>query len=478
MPLSSLVDSHAHLTMPPFGASPGMDLPGVLARAREAGVSHVLTVGTTATETREAIALAGRFPDLVSAAGGVHPHESSRWEAQEKEFAGFAGEGLLRALGETGLDFHYHHSPPEDQERAFCAHLDLARSVRLPVIIHLRNDLSAPRERGAYSRALALLAGKGPLPAGGVVHCFSGTLAEGRAFLALGLDLSLSGTITFPSGRSREWNREVLAHLPLDRLLVETDCPFLAPHPHRGRTNEPALVGLVAAKLAEVKGVSPGDAARVTGRNAARLFSLPLPLPSSVVAYTIRDSVYVNVTSRCPNACSFCRRATDPVVKGHDLSLPRDPAPAEMLAALGEERWRERSEVVFCGYGEPTCRLGEVLEVARDLKGKGARRIRLNTNGLGSLMAGRDVVPDLRGLVDAVSISLNAQDEETYAAACRPGLPGAFGGVLAFARACAEAGMETTLTAVPWPGVDIEACRAIAEGLGARFRVRPLDEVG
>ncbi len=491
---SPLVDSHAHLTMSPLGR----DIEHVLDRARAAGVAHVLTVGTSVPETRESLALSGRFPDLVSAAGGLHPHEASEWDrVKAEEFARIAAEGRLRALGETGLDFHYDHSPRTAQESSFLGHLALAKKTGLPLIIHLRDRLDdargqgrldgargrgrldEPREQGAYERALELLARESPPAAGGVVHCFSGTAEQAQRFLALGFHLSLAGTITFPSRRSRDWNREVLALLPLDRLLAETDCPYLAPHPRRGKTNEPALVALTVEKLSEVKGIAPADAARITTRNAVRLFHLPIPLPSSAVAYAIRGSLYLNVTSLCPNACAYCRRGKEPVVKGHDLSLPRDPSAREMLAALEGEGWREKEEVVFCGYGEPTCALAEVLKVAERLKAMGARRVRLNTNGLGSLLAGKDIVPRLRGLIDAVSISLAAQDEETYRAVCRPARgPNPHAAVLAFARACVQAGIETTITAVPWPGVDIDKCRALAEGMGAKFRVRPLDEVG
>jgi TatD DNase family protein len=493
-PRPLLIDSHAHLTMRPLGEN----IAAVLDRARAAGVGHVLTVGTSVAETRDSLAMAERFPGLVSAAGGVHPHEASGWDRQVRgEFARLAERGGLRALGETGLDFHYDHSPRPAQEAALLGHLALSRETGLPLIVHLRDRLDdargrsrlddargqgrleEAREGGAYERALAICEREGAPPAGGVIHCFSGTLEQARRFLALGFSLSLSGTITFPSRRSMTWNREVLALLPLDRLLVETDCPYLAPHPNRGRTNEPALVALTVDMLAGVMGIAPADAARVTARNAARLFRLPLALPPSAVAYPIRASLYLNVTSLCPNTCAYCRREKDPVVKGHDLSLPCDPSAEAMLAALEAEGWRDREEVVFCGYGEPTCRLGEVLKTARRLKELGAKRVRLNTNGQGSLLAGEDIVPRFRGLIDAVSISLAAQDEDTYSAVCRPTLgPGPHAAVLAFARACVRAGIETTLTAVPWPGVDLAACRALAESMGARFRVRPLDEVG
>ena len=142
-----------------------------------------------------------------------------------------------------------------------------------------------------------------------------------------------------------------------------------------------------SAKIAQIKGLSRDDIARVTTRNAIRFFNLPITLPKDRAAYTIRDSVYLNVTASCTSACTFCRRNADPVVKGHDLSLGDDPGVQEMISALENEEWEKRSEVVFCGYGEPTIRLKEIEEVAGHLRRKQAKRIRLNTNGLGNLPA-------------------------------------------------------------------------------------------
>lgn len=197
-------------------------------------------------------------------------------------------------------------------------------------------------------------------------------------------------------------------------------------------------------------------------------------------AYAANGGVYLNVTSRCHAACSFCGkfgRAWD--YGGLDLRLPREPDAAELAAAALRTRRESGAggETVFCGYGEPTLRLPVVLEAAPLLRADGARRLRVNTLGLGSASAGRDIVPDLAAAVDAVSVSLNAGDAATWRAVVNPRPDLAEDGyarVLDFIRACVRSGLETTATAVALPGVDLVAAEAAARSTGARFRLRPL----
>ncbi|MCG5525072.1 TatD family nuclease-associated radical SAM protein [Ectothiorhodospira haloalkaliphila] len=197
-----------------------------------------------------------------------------------------------------------------------------------------------------------------------------------------------------------------------------------------------------------------------------------------VVGYTLHGRRYLNVTHRCTLRCAFCpkyNRTWD--VQGYDLRLQADPTVAEMIEAVGDPvQWEA---VVFCGLGEPTLRLDDILEVARDIKARGARCVRINTDGLASLVHGRDVTPEMAGCIDALSISLNAQDELTYERHCRPKLPGAHAALLDFARKARAHVPEVTLTAVDGlAGVDIAACEAIARDLGVGFRRRVLDQVG
>ena len=204
----------------------------------------------------------------------------------------------------------------------------------------------------------------------------------------------------------------------------------------------------------------------------------------SSVGYSLHGNRYLNITNRCTLRCAFCPKFNDSwqvhdktVLADYDLRLRgTEPTADEILAAIGDPD--DYDEVVFCGLGEPTLRLYTLLDVASRLRGKVAR-VRLNTDGLANLVYGRDITPDFEGILQALSVSLNAQDEETYNRHCRPLLPGAYNGMLDFARRAREFVPEITLTAIDGlPGVDIDACRKIADDLGVHFRRRVLDVVG
>jgi TatD DNase family protein len=197
-----------------------------------------------------------------------------------------------------------------------------------------------------------------------------------------------------------------------------------------------------------------------------------------ITAYTQHGNCYLNVTNRCTLRCHFCPKFNGNwVVDDVDLRLPREPSAAELVTAVGDDPGRFR-EVVFCGLGEPTLRLYTVIEAATELRQRGAR-VRLNTDGLANLVHGRDITPDLEDSVDALSISLNAQDAETYNRHCRPPDPRSFDAILDFAERAREFVPSVTLTAVDGlEGVDISACRALADQLEVGFRRRELGRVG
>ncbi len=457
-----LVDTHAHLTLEGLGD----DLDGVLARARGAGVTAVITVGIDPADSRAAVALA-EARDEVWATVGVHPHDAAAVSlADLDDLAALAASPKVVAWGEVGLDFYRNRSPRAVQERWFREQVVRARELGLPVVVH---------DREAHRETLEVLRPEAARGLRGVFHCFSGDLAFAREVLSLGFYLSIPGTVTYPKA---EELRRVVAGVPEDRLLLETDCPYLAPQPVRGKRNEPALLVHTAAEVARVRGLAVEDVARVTTRASRALFGVG-EVEGPRLAYPIRRSLYLNLTARCTNRCAFCAKHRAPEVKGHDLTLTVEPTVEEVLAAVEEQggaaRW---DEVVFCGFGEPLLRLEAVLALARELKGRGARRVRVNTDGLASLVHGRDVAGELAGVVDAVSVSLNAPDEATYQRLCRPGVPGAYGAVLAFLRRARETVGEVTATAVAVPGLDLAACRRVAEELGVAFRPRGYDEVG
>jgi TatD DNase family protein len=343
-------------------------------------------------------------------------------------------------------------------------HIALARDLGKPLVVH---------SRAAAADTFAILERERAGDSGGVLHCFSGTREDGERALALGFFISFAGPLTYP----RSTLPEAARALPIERMLVETDAPFLAPQAHRGRRNEPAFVAETARALAAIKGLAERDVRRITTRNACALFKLPCPPAAPEIAYPIRNSLYLNVTSRCSNRCTFCTRESSPIVKGHDLQLDREPSAREVLAAAGDVSAYD--EVVFCGFGEPLLRWDVVREVARGLKERGAR-VRINTNGQARLFLGRDILPEMAGLVDALSVSLNAQDAARYVKICRPDAgASAYEAVKEFIRAARAFVPSVTASVVALPGVDVEACRRIAEQeLGAAYRVRPFNEVG
>ncbi len=249
-----LVDTHCHLGDARFDP----DRPEVVARARAAGVDHIVIIGDSAATTDRARALADRF-DLTATAG-VHPHEASSWSPETAaRIAQALDDARVVAVGETGLDYHYEHSPRPVQRRVFEAQLALAADRRRPVVVHARDadDDMAAMVTAWGSRLSAL-----------VLHSFSSGVAVFEAGLAAGAYFSFSGMITFRSWHQDRW----VAECPLDRLLVETDAPYLAPVPHRGKRNEPAFVTRVAERLAVLRRVPSATLIEHTTANAIRCF--------------------------------------------------------------------------------------------------------------------------------------------------------------------------------------------------------------
>lgn len=459
------VDTHAHLHHDRLAG----DLLGVLERARAASLEAIITVGTEPTENRRVVELAQR-ERLLWAAVGFHPHIASSIKAVDwPSLEELAGRPKVVALGEFGLDYHYEHSPRATQCEVFSQGARLALDLDMPLVVHTR-------EADADTLRVLDQAAAGAMPRG-VFHCFTGSADFAKEALARGFYVSFSGIVTFPNS---ETVRAAAKVVPLERLLVETDAPFCAPMPMRGRTNEPAFVVYVIRHLAEQYGLSEDDVRRVTRRNAAHLFSLPLKSGGQCLVYPIRRGLYVNVTNACSNRCAFCPRSRgELVVKGHDLYLESEPEAEEVLSALEDADAANYEEVVFCGFGEPTLRLDVVKAVARAVKERWKKPVRLNTNGQGSAIAGRDIVPELVGLIDSVSVSLDAADAETYNRLCHPDRPDAFRAVCDFLRSCKGRIPKIRATAVGVPGLDVTAIRRLAEDdLGVTFEVREYDVVG
>lgn len=254
-----LVDSHCHLDFPDFAA----ERAAIIARARSAGVETMLTICTRLDEFEGVRAIAEADDDIWCSVG-VHPHEAKDHpDLAAQDLAVLAKHPKVIGIGETGLDFYYDLSPRDIQERVFRTHVATSRETGLPLIIHARE---------ADDEVARILDEERPPP--GVMHCFSSGRALAEAALAFGFYISISGIVTF---RNAEQLRAIVRDLPLDRLLVETDAPYLAPVPYRGRRNEPAFVAATAAAVASLKGVEPQHLAEVTSTNFFRLFGKARP---------------------------------------------------------------------------------------------------------------------------------------------------------------------------------------------------------
>jgi len=251
-------DSHAHLTDERFAT----DRDEVIARARAAGLSRLVTVASRLGDGDACADLAAAH-DFIWFAVGVHPHEAKHWGLETaRGIERAARRPKCLAIGEIGLDYHYNHSPPKEQRAVFREQITLARDLGLPIVIHTRE---------AWPDTFAILRDENAGSLGGAFHCFSGGPEEANQALRTGFLLSFAGPLTF---RNADALREAAALVPQDRLLVETDAPYLTPHPRRGERNEPALVRLVTERLAEIHGASAETIGRAATANLDRLFRI------------------------------------------------------------------------------------------------------------------------------------------------------------------------------------------------------------
>lgn len=254
---AGLIDTHAHLDDRQFDH----DREGAIQRSQAAGVRRIITVGTDVDSSRAAVALARQHP-AIYAAVGVHPHDAARVGSDTlQRLLEYARDDRVVAVGETGLDFYRNLSPHDRQKEVFIAHLELARHINKPVIIH---------DRDAHAETMAVLREEG-WNRPGVLHCFSGDRAMALEAIEMGFYISFAGPVTFANAHRLQ---ELARELPLERILVETDCPYLAPQPYRGQRNEPANVYRVAARIAELREVSLEQVAEATTENARQLFGL------------------------------------------------------------------------------------------------------------------------------------------------------------------------------------------------------------
>lgn len=251
------IDTHAHLTFPEFAA----DLPAVIQRAKEARLEAIVNIALDDEAVERSLKMSRDYPDYIFTGAGLHPHEASAWNDNSYlKYSTLAKEKGLVAIGETGLDYHYKLSPVDQQKKVFRAFLQMAQELGLPAVIH-------SRDAAADTINIIREENKGKLK--GVLHCFAGDPALLKAALEMGLMISFTANITYPKA---EIIRTAAKETPLDRIMIETDCPFLSPQAFRGTRNEPSYVVKVAEKIAEVKGLALEEVAIATTGNARRLF--------------------------------------------------------------------------------------------------------------------------------------------------------------------------------------------------------------
>jgi TatD DNase family protein len=462
-----IIDTHAHIDMDQFAE----DREDVIQRARDSGVGYIINIGCDIESSRRSLELAEQY-DFIYSSAGVHPHDVKDIdESTYGELETLLAHPRVIALGETGLDYFKNYSPQDQQRTHFRKQIELARKLDKPIIIHCRD---------ANEDMIAILSEYYPQndkARPGIFHCFSGDQTLAEKALAMGFYISFSGSVTF---KKSEELRAVAKIVPADRLFAETDCPYLAPVPNRGKRNEPANVHHTAALLAEVRGLRIEDVLRTMEVNFFELFGIGKEAQTGIVSYQIRNSLYLNLTNRCTDDCTFCSRLTHPVVQGYNLKLDREPTNEEVWQSIDDPLKYE--EIVFCGFGEPTLRLDTIKEVAKKIKDAGGR-VRLNTNGHGNVINKRNILPELAGLIDEVSVSLNTDSSEAYDEICRP-LP-MFRGIIYdkikdFIDEAKKYIPDVQVTIVTQQkGVDEDQCKEIVEKrFGAKYRARRYNMVG
>jgi len=449
------VDTHAHLFYPNFKD----DLDDVLSRAKEEKVDYILIPATDIKTAIDVIALTEKY-DFLFGAVGVHPHDSKDWDKfWTEEIKKIAANEKIKAIGEIGLDYYYDFSPVEKQKQAFRDQIELAIELNMPIIVHTRESDDDIYEIINSYKGTNLKA---------QFHCFSGNKEQAKRLLDLGHYISFTGNITF---KKEDELREVVKYIPLNRLMIETDSPFLTPVPHRGKRNESAYVKLVAEQIAKIHNISIEEVGRATSYNAYKFFGIG-EKPKVSFTYQLNGNLYINITNRCNADCYFCEREGEAVLKGYNLSMKKSEEPSADVYIKEIGNPKKYNEIIFCGYGEPTIRWDVVKDISKYVKDNGGQT-RLNTDGHGNVINKKDITPEMKGLIDIVSISLNSADPGQYSKIM--GIKtDMFYEMKDFVLKSKQYVKEVVLTIVNVPEVDIERARNFTEEeLGITFRERP-----
>jgi TatD DNase family protein len=447
------IDTHAHLFYPNFQSEADQ----IIERAKQNGVDYIIVPGTDIITSTQAVELADKY-DCVYAAIGVHPHDSKDWnDSNILKLEELSKNKKVVAIGEIGLDYFYDFSPRATQIIAFEAQIELALKLKLPIIVHNREANEDIMQFAHKYKDSGLRA---------QYHCFAGSIADARELVEMHHYISFPGIVTFKNAESV---RNVLSRVTIENLLLETDCPFMTPVPHRGQRNEPAYIKLIAEKIAEVHHLSLKDVGRTTSYNTFKLFGIGMK-PKLSFTYPIGQSLYVNVTNRCNADCIFCDRKGEAIINGYNLKMSKSEEPESevYIKEIGDPK--KFKEIVFCGYGEPTIRWDVVKQIAQYVKDNGGIT-RMNTDGHGNFINKKDITSELKGLIDSISISLNSVDALQYAKLMRVD-PSLHKEMLDFAKK-AKNYTHVVLSIVGLNEVDSEAAKKfVTEDIGVDFRER------
>lgn len=450
-------DSHCHLHFDHFEN----DLDDVVDRSRRAGITFICIPGIDAETSEKAASIAEKYNLYSSAA--LHPEHLPMENEDEKKSWIEIKRTLLRpntiAIGETGIDLFHKTFSLEVQKKWFVKHIELAEALGYPLIVHSR---SAERE------VLETLPANLSVPA--ILHCWAGDQELTDRAVKRGFFIGIGGPLTYKKNGAL---RDIIKTIPHDKLLVETDAPFLPPEPFRGRRNEPAYTIKVIEKIRELwsNNLSIEGVSYSLWENAMKAFRIHPNFRRAEIVYRYGGSLYVNITSTCNNNCAFCVRNTADGLGGYFLKHGKDPKESLVLSTLREFPIEDYKELVFCGFGEPTLRHELIMKCAKDAKQRGVRT-RLNTNGLCTSFLEEHKVISLVNCFDSVNISLNASGEKEYSRICQPIVTNAWGNLQKFIRIAKKSDAAIQLSVVKNSKVDIHRAKALATRLELPLRIR------
>ena len=392
----------------------------------------------------------------VYAAAGIHPNEL---DTDFSDDPADLPEILLRprviAVGETGLDLYRERASVELQIKMFSKHLRLAETFGLTLIVHSRN---AERE------VLDVLGHDIAVPV--IMHCFTGHSDTALEAAERGYYIGFAGPVTF---RKNDWLRDLAGSLPPDRILIETDAPYLSPEPLRGRRNEPSNVRYIADAISEVWDRDPFVTAETLMKNSLKALQLG-PFLRTDLVYSLYGNIYMNITGRCTNRCAFCIRERTDGIGGYYLAHHEEPLEGRLESIIDSLSPGMGEELVFCGYGEPTMRPELLRRLARSASGRGFA-VRLNTNGTCLSWLSPSETASLLEPFDTVSVSLNTSCKEEYNNVCRPEDGNAWDRMMEFIELAGRAA-SLRLTAVRYSGVEMESVKKLAHSLNLPLRIR------